>query len=77
MMIGIDPVLFSNTPNHAYDLKVKVLDLRLFAFKFCFKVFNSSYFSDHMMIWFIFCMRIDIGPKLYSAMSHQKVCSEL
>ena len=28
--------------------------------KFCIKVFNSFYFPDHMIDWFIFCI-IDIG----------------
>ena len=36
--------------------------------KFCIKVFNSIYFPDHRMaLVYVFCMMIDIGPKLYSA----------
>ena len=42
-------ILFSNTPKHAYDIKVKDTDLEhLYIKVFWFKVFNSSYISDHM-----------------------------
>ena len=41
-------VLFSNTPNYAHGLKVKATD-RTFMTKFGIKLFNSSYFSEHLM----------------------------
>ena len=39
--------LFDNTPIHAYDFKVKVVDLEFFNAN----VFKGSYFPNHTMDW--------------------------
>ena len=54
--IAIGPrFLFSNGPNQAYDLKVKVVDLE----KNYAIVLNTHIFQTIRWIWFIFGMMID------------------
>ena len=57
-------VFIQQYPAHAYDLTVKVTNLK----KFILKFFKSSYIQTLQWILFIFGMMIDTGPKFYSAM---------
>ena len=50
VVIDIGPkVFFSNTCNHANDLKVKVTDLEFLCYRFALKYFKTLYLPDNMM----------------------------
>ena len=55
-------VLFSNTRLHAYDLKVKIIDLNFFIVN----ILKAHIFQTIRWIWFIFGMMIDTGSEFYS-----------
>ena len=50
-------------PSHAYDLKVKVTDLKILYLSFL----RAHIFQTIRWILFVFGLMIDTGPKLYSA----------
>ena len=55
-------VLFSNTGIHAYDLKVKVIDLQILIVN----ILKAHVFRIIRWIWFIFSMMIDTGSEFNS-----------
>ena len=55
-------ILFSSTHAHAYDLKVKVIDLQILIVN----SLKAHIFQTIRWIWFIFGMMIDTGSEFYS-----------
>ena len=55
-------VLFSNTCIHAFDLKVKVIDIQILIVN----ILKIHFFRTKRLIWFIFGMMIDTSSEFYS-----------